>query len=257
MLGRTIKVLVALLGIAGLLLLGIALMPARTVKLATDRVDGLVLGTTEGRLFSGEASVAYRGHDLGRVMWSVLPATLLDLQLGTEWQIAHRDYTVSGTAAVGAGTVEFEATGIIDALAVNRFLAQYHISLDGNFEVDHLDVHLDAAGTAAEGRLRWSGGRALYRLSGETHEVELPGMVGTLSSVAGQPVLEVVTAEASLRLLSIRLDPDGWAHIDVNARLTSLAGTPWRGGDDGDAVVVTVSERLFEPGVAHVPVAGG
>ena len=187
MLSKTIKVLVALFGIAALLVLGIALMPARAVKLATDRVDGLTIGAAEGRLFSGEADVAYRGQDLGRVAWSVLPGTFLDFQLGTEWRIVHRDYTVSGNAAVGAGAAEFAATGIIDALAVNRFLAQYHISLGGMFEVDDLYARLDSAGVAADGKLRWSGGRALYRLSGETHDVELPAMVGTLLSERVNP----------------------------------------------------------------------
>ncbi|MDE0661226.1 MAG: type II secretion system protein N [Gammaproteobacteria bacterium] len=257
MLSKTIKILVALLGVAALLVLGVALMPARAVKLATDRVDGLTIGAAEGRLFRGEADVTYRGQDLGRATWSMLPKLLLDLQLGTDWQIAHRDYTVSGKAAVGAGTAEFAAIGIIDALAVNRFLAQYHISLDGMFEVDNLDVRLDAAGVAAAGTLRWSGGRALYRLSGETRDVVLPAMVGTFLGDTGQPVLEVVTAEDSLRLLRIRLDADGWAHIDVTARLTALAGAPWRSGGGDDAAVVTVSERLFEPGIADVAVSGG
>ena len=70
-------------------------------------------------------------------------------------------------------------------------------------------------------------------------------------------MMEVVTAEDSLRLLGIRLDADGWAHIDVTKRLTSIAGAPWRGGRGDDAVVVTVSERLFEPGLADVAVSGG
>lgn len=246
-LGKTTKTVAALVGIAALLLLGVALMPARAIKLATDRVDGLALHTAEGRLFSGEADLAYRGENLGRVTWSLRPGALLDFQLGTDWRIAHPDYTASGTAAVGARTTEFAATGIIDALAVNRFLSQYHISLDGMFEVAGLRVRHDSGGVAAEGRLRWSGGRAVYRLSGETHDVLLPAMVGTLANVAGQPGLEVMTADGSMPLLNIRLDAEGWAHIGVTARLTSLAGNPWRDGNNEDAVVVTVSERLFEP----------
>ena len=252
MLSKTIKTLAALVGIAALLLLGVAMMPARAIKLATDRVEGLMLGPAEGRLFSGEAELAYRGQDLGRLTWSLRPGAVLDFQLGTDWKIEHRDYTVSGSAATGVGTTELGATGIINGLAVNRFLSQYHISLDGMFEVDDIRVRVDAGEIAAEGRLRWSGGRAVYRLSGETHDVQLPGMVGTLTSVADQPGLEVVTADESLPLLNIRLDAEGWAHIGVTARLTSLAGNPWRDGDNEDAVVVTVSERLFEPGGADV-----
>lgn len=257
MLSKIGKVFIALLGVAALLLLGVALMPARAIKLATDRIDGLAFGTTEGRLVSGEADFAYRGQNLGRVAWSLKPGTLLDLELGTAWRIAHRDYTVTGTAAAGAGTARFAATGIINAFAVNRFLSQYHISLDGVFEVDGLDVRLDHGEITAEGRLRWSGGRTVYRLSGETHDVELPGMVGILGSAAGEPVLEVVTAKDSLRLLGVRLDPGGWVHIGVTERLTSLAGNPWPGGNTGDAVVVTVSERLFERGGGNVPYSEG
>lgn len=252
MLSKTIKLLAALVGIAALLMLGVALMPARAVKLATDRVDGLALGTTEGRLFSGEADLAYQGQDLGRVTWSVRPAALLYFQLGTDWTVAHRDYRVSGTAALGVGTTEFAATGTINALAVNRFLSQYHISLDGEFKVDDLRIHIESGGIGAEGRLGWSGGRTLYRLAGETHDVVLPAMVGTLTSIAAQPGLEVATADGSLPLLNIRLDAEGWAHIGVTARLASLAGNAWQDGDNEDAVVVTVSERLFEPGGTDV-----
>ena len=256
MLSITVKVLVTVFGMAALLVAGVALMPARTIKLATDRIDGLTLGGTEGRLYRGQANVAYRGRDLGLLTWSVLPGTLLTMRLGAGWQVAHPDYTVSGTAAVGGDSTEFVVTGIIDALAVNRFLSQYHISLEGMFEVDEVDVRLDEAGIAADGRVRWSGGRALYRLSGETHDVELPEMVGTLASIEGRPALEVVAATDSGRLLGIRLDAEGWAHIDVTARLTSLAGTPWHDGEGDDAVVVTVSERLFAPGILDVPDSG-
>ena len=248
LIGKTIKVLAALLGIAALLVMGVALMPARAIKVGTDRVDGLFLGAVEGRLYGGEANLAYRGEELGRMTWSVRPGALLDLQLGTDWTIVHPDYTVSGTTAVEVGATEFAATGIIDARAVNRFLSQYHISLDGMFEVGGLRVRLGSDGIAAEGRLRWSGGRTVYRLASEMHDVQLPGMVGTLTSVAAEPRLEVVTADDSLPLLHVRLDAEGWAHIGVTARLTSLAGNPWRDGDNEDAVVVTVSERLFEPG---------
>ena len=252
MLGKTIKILAALLGIAALLLVGVAMMPARSIKLATDHVDGLALGTAEGRLYSGEADLAYRGEDLGRMTWSLRPGALLALQLGTDWKVVHPDYTVSGTLAVGVGTTELAATGIINALAVNRFLSHYHISLDGVFEIDALRVRQDSGDIAAEGRLRWSGGRTVYRLAGETHDAVLPGMVGTLVSVADRPGLAVVTADDALPLLNIRLDADGWAHIGVTARLTSLAGNPWRDGDNEDAVVVTVSERLFETAGADV-----
>lgn len=247
MLGRIATFVAALIGIALLLVAAVALLPARAVKLATDRIDGLTIGPAEGRLYGGEADVAYRGYDLGRMAWSVRPGALFNFELGVDWHIAHRDFTGTGIAVLGAGTTGFTVDADIDARTVNQFLAQYHISLDGVLEVRDLAVRRDSRGVDAEGTLHWSGGRTTYRLSGETHDVELPAMVGNLAGVDGEPVLEVVSVEAADRLLTVRLDADGWAHIGVTGRLTSLAGNAWRYGDDEDAVVVTVSERLFEP----------
>ncbi|MDE0419883.1 MAG: type II secretion system protein N [Gammaproteobacteria bacterium] len=263
MLSRIAKVLAAFLGVAALLLAGIALMPARAVRLATDQVEGLMVGSTEGRLFSGQAELWYRGVDLGRMAWSFRPGALLGLELRADWRVAHRDFNGWGTAALGAGTTEFGGDANIEALAVNRFLAQYHILVDGTFEVRGLAIRRDPQKINAEGTLRWTGGRTTYRLSGQMHDVELPGMVATLASVDGEPVLEVVSVEDAARLLSVRLDGDGWAHIGVTARLTALAGNPWRHDGDEDAVVVTVSERLFQPVGRggrvgrNVPVSGG
>lgn len=262
-LSRIAKVLAAFLGVAALLLAGIALMPARAVRLATDQVEGLMVGSTEGRLFSGQAELWYRGVDLGRMAWSFRPGALLGLELRADWRVAHRDFNGWGTAALGAGTTEFGGDANIEALAVNRFLAQYHILVDGTFEVRGLAIRRDPQKINAEGTLRWTGGRTTYRLSGQMHDVELPGMVATLASVDGEPVLEVVSVEDAARLLSVRLDGDGWAHIGVTARLTALAGNPWRHDGDEDAVVVTVSERLFQPVGRggrvgrNVPVSGG
>ena len=257
MLRRIAKVLAVLFGVAALLLVGIAWMPARAVKLATDDIDGLMVGSTEGRLFSGEAEVWYRGVDLGRVAWTFRPGALLDFELCADWRIAHRDFTGSGTVALGADAADLTGEASIDALAVNRLLAQYHISLGGTFEVQGLAIRHESQEFNAEGTLRWTGGRTTYRLSGQMHDVELPAMVATLASVDGEPVLEVVSVENAGRLLSVRLDADGWAHIGVTARLTALAGNPWPHGRDEDAVVVTVSERLFQPVERNVPVTQG
>ena len=242
--------LLALVGLAVLVVVGFVSMPARAVKLVTDRVDGVALSVVAGRVWKGEADIAYEGRDIGRLGWSLKFPALLAAELAIDWRLSHPDFSMTGTVAQGPGAVSFAATGAVDSSAVNRFLGEYYIALEGVFDIDDFAVRIEGGDAAvATGQLRWTGGRTVYRLSGRTHDVELPGMVGTLASVDGEPVLEATSADDHARLLHARLDRAGWVHIGVTARLANLAGNPWPGADNDDDVVVTVSERLFEPGV--------
>ena len=242
------KALIALVGIVILVVLAFAFAPARAITLATDRVEGLVVSATSGRLWRGEAQLAFKGEDLGRLGWSFEPSGLAAGALAVEWRLTHDDYLVAGTAVRGLDDLAFAASGTIDAVVVSRFLARYYISLDGVFDIKGLDVYIDAEGTiAADGELRWTGGRSVYRLSGQSHDTELPPMTGRLVNRDGEPYFEAVSSDDGVRLLTARLDREGWAHIGVTAELASLGGVTWRGGSDGRGdVVVTVSERLFE-----------
>ncbi len=245
-LSKLAKILAVLLGTVLLLAVATALLPARAVKLATERIDGLTVDAIEGRLVSGAATIGFRGHDLGRLAWSFRARSLFDMAPAVDWQLSHRDFALSGFAVARPGNAGLAADGHIDAAAMNRFLAEYHIAVAGDLEFDDLDLRVDRGMIDTSGTIRFSGGRATYRLSNEMHDVDLPGMVGTLAVVDGEPVLEVVSADESARLLTVRLDANGWAHIGVTGHLTKLAGSPWHGDDE--AVVVTVSERLFKPG---------
>ncbi len=246
---RLLKIVVVLLGLVVLVVIGFFLAPARALSLATNQVEGLRLAATNGRLWKGEADVVFNGQQLGRLGWSLNPAELLVGRLAAVWQLAHDDYRVSGTVAQGFDSTSFTATGTVDSAAANRLLVQYHMHIAGEFVLDGLAIRVgrDDGATTAQGALRWSGGRAIYRLSGRIHDVHLPAMTGHLGPVDGDPVFTAVSADDGARMLTARLDRDGWVHIGVTARLAALAGNPWQGSNADDDVVVTVAERLFEP----------
>ena len=247
--GKAKWVLIPLAGLVALVVVTILLAPARVVTLLTDDVDELTLRAVAGRLWNGTAEIRYRGHDLGTLAWSLRPGDLLAGEIGVDWMLEHVDYSASGTGALGTATGSVTASGQVQGVAVSRFLAAYHIHIEGDFELHGLDVRIDHAGlpVAAQGNLHWSGGRALYRLSGQFHDASLPAMTGTLSMTDSGPELRCVQADEPVSLMTARLDPEGWAHIDVTKALTVLAGYPWPGSHADDDVVVTVSERLFTP----------
>lgn len=242
-------VLISITGLIALVVVGVLLAPARVLTLLTQDVDGLTLRAVSGRLWNGTAEVRLRDHDLGKLAWSLRPRDLIDGEIGIDWSLAHVDYAVSGTGAMGSGSTSASASGSVQGLAVSRFLAPYHIHIEGDFELDDLRIRVDHVDgpAAAHGNLHWSGGRAMYRLSGQVHDASLPAMTATLNLTDGDPELRCVKADEPVALLTARLDRDGWVHIDVTKALTVLAGYPWPGSHAGDEVVVTVSERLFTP----------
>lgn len=247
--GKAKWVLIPIAGLITLVVVGVLLAPARVVTLLTKDVDGLTLPAVSGRLWNGTAEVRLGGHDLGKLAWSLRPRDLIDGEIGIDWSLEHVGYAVSGTGAMGSGSTSASASGSVQGLAVSRFLAPYHIHIEGDFELDDLRIsvdHVDGPATAS-GNLHWSGGRAMYRLSGQFHDALLPAMTATLNMADGHPELRCVKADEPVALLTARLDRDGWVHIDVTKALTVLAGYPWPGSHAGDEVVVTVSERLFTP----------
>ena len=250
--GKAKWVLIPVAGFIALFVVGVLLAPARVVTLLAKDVDGLTLRAVSGRLWNGTAAVRLRGHDLGTLGWSLRPRDLVDGEIGIDWSLEHVDYAVSGTGAMRSGSASITVSGSVQGLAVSRFLALYHIHIEGDFELDDLGIRVDYTDgpAAARGRLHWTGGRAMYRLSGQFHDASLPAMTGTLNMTDGGPELRCVQADEPVSLLTARLDRDGWVHIDVTKALTVLAGYPWPGSQAGDEVVVTVSERLFTPASA-------
>lgn len=240
-----------LLGVfAGVVFL-LALIPSRAVAPLAERVDGLRLLAATGRWWKGEADLVYRGFAAGRLAWTLAPAAVLDGRLGVDWRLRHADHDLSGSAAAGMDSVALAVIGRMEAATVNRALAFYRMQLDGHFVVDTaaapdgLVLGYDEGQLAAGGVLRWSGGRTVYRLSGQSYQAQMPPMVARLAMEAGQPVLRAYAEDVEKPLLSARLDAEGWLHVSMSRRFAALAGNPWPGSGDADAVVLTVQEKVL------------
>lgn len=234
-----------LIGVLAFLGFALVLAPASVARLATGRLDGLAMRTVGGTLWDGHANLAYRGQRIGNLEWTFMPLAVLSGEVRVRWRLADADTDLSGIAAQGLGHRSVNAAGRVGAPAVNRVLGRYEIAIDGDFEVTDIGV-VSGGSTRASGAIAWSGGRTIYRLSGQNYDTVLPAMVAEVRTVDGEHTLDARLADDSAApLVQARLRPSGWIEIGLTRRFTALAGKPWPIPGDEDAVVLTVEEQLF------------
>ncbi len=234
-----------LVGTVAFVVFAVVFAPARAVRLATDRVDGLVLRGIAGTLWRGEADVAYQGFGAGRLAWAFAPLALFGGEVRIHWRLSEDDHELDGIASRGFASMAVSASGQVGAAAVNRMLGIYHIEVGSALTVDELFLRINEGARVANGTLRWSGGRTVYRLSRQTYYADLPEMIAHVDTVAGETRLEASSVPDGAPLLKLRLDREGTVHIGITRRFSVLAGKPWPGTGADDTVVLTLSEKLF------------
>ena len=240
-----------LIGIAAFVVSGAAFMPASVVRLGTDRIDGLTLRTASGTLWNGAAAVAVGGQAIGSLTWTFEPLGLLDGEARIRWQLRDATIDLAGSASRGFDAAQMTVAGTVDSAAVNRILERYDISIGGQFKLVGLGLRLDEAGARARGEIRWSGGRTLYRLSGQSYDTTLPAMLAKVATVEGKHMLrvelrdDVAPAAERAPLMDAHLDASGWLRVDLTRRFLALAGKPWPIPGDDNATVLSVEEQVL------------
>ena len=235
------------IGLVAATVFAAALVPARAITLATDDIDDLTLLDFGGTVWHGQADVVYRDIDIGRVAWSMDWLAPLTGRLGAHWRLDRAGLGLAGRVECGWNAFALTMAGSVEAAAVNPLLGNYGIQVGGTLAID--DLSLRNAGHSAggpwmlAGRLRWTGGRTTYRLSGRTYAVTLPPMVASLATQPGAVVLDAHLEEERMLLLEARLR-DGWAEVGMTKRFSQLAGKPWLGNAADHAVVLTVERQL-------------
>lgn len=238
------------LGLVGVLAVTIFLVlraPARLLDRLLGDALPISLSHSAGTIWNGEANVEAHGHDLGRASWNFDPATLMQGAMGLRWRISGPSLSLAGKAQASPDTTDISANGKINADFVNHLLSNYHIQLSGTFELNGVTLTFTDAPypRAAAGTLNWTGGPTRYRLAGEIENVTLPPMQAILSLTKdGHPQAETFTPNVPAPLIRTRLAPDGWLHIAVTRRFTTLAGQPWPTSGPADEIVVEVAEKL-------------
>lgn len=235
------------IGVILFLAFAIAFAPASLLRTLLPAQSGIDLLQAGGTLWNGHASLYLAAEPAGQVAWTFDPATLLSGSLGYDISLTGPEHDLRGTVSAGLGSAAATLSGQVSAAFANRWLAPYDIAISGDLTLEevHVQAPYDVAVTgegSAAGTIRWAGGPVSYRLSGRSHQGDLPPLAAYLGE---KLVVTVYPAEGRTPLITGRVLADGFVKIGVTQLLTGLVGNPWPGSHADHEVVLEVEEQFF------------
>jgi Type II secretion system (T2SS), protein N len=236
-----------LVGIATFAICLVAFAPASLGRLLLSDIDPLALASPTGTLWRGAGELGFAGTPLGRLHWSFAPTLLLRGEAGFDVSLQGANAELTGQAGSTLTAAHAQLAGSVDSALFGGLLARYDIALPGSLTLQDIELTLPHGARLPNirGEAHWSGGTVDYRLSGRTHRVALPALVGFLDSSSGQPEMSVYQSDDQTPLLLARITTDGMATIGITKQFTKLLGQPWPGNEPDQAVVLEVGEKLF------------
>ncbi|MFE8073252.1 type II secretion system protein N [Marinobacteraceae bacterium S3BR75-40.1] len=202
-----------------------------------------------GSVWDGEALVKVAGRAL-RLDWQAGLPLWAEQQWPIAWSLETRQSRIAGevtnlaTEGLSVGIDE----GRIDLAEFASLARANGLTLNGQITIDRLRLQLNAQGwKEATGVARWSGGPVAWNLPTGRGQATMPPMVARLET-RGDALQAVVREESSSTpLITSRLQPTGWAHVEVHQRLLTLSGLQIGKGNPPDKVVFQVKQRLMPP----------
>ncbi len=179
---------------------------------------GLALDAIEGSVWAGTAQRAwYRGLALGRLRWTLSPASVLRLAPQAEVAVDGAELAARATITRprGGGLVLTGLDGRLPAGWLQRILNEPFLGLAGviGFEFDRVGIGADGRLLALEGRTHWEDARLSGRLASELGDLRVDWrtesagvMLGSLADAGGPLELNgVVTVTADHYRIDARL----------------------------------------------------
>ncbi len=202
-----------------------------------------------GTVWQGEADIQFRQFPQSTITWQLQAAPLISgtakLNLGVQGPglALQSDVTVSEQSASVQdlnGTIRSDYINTLSEISGFTFsneLSIAELNLDLNLHLNK-GVVSDASGTAL-----WPGGRILLQTPNGPQATILPALNADLSS--DNATLTMKVAYQQEPLLLIQLKPDGWAQVDLMARLFELAALPLPDGAPVDGSVLLIEEKIL------------
>ena len=221
--------------------------PASLVTRIADGQKDFSLLNTRGTVWSGQTDLVSQGRLIGFLIWSLEPLSLFSLSPLFDWQLDQTSAQLHGSARFAEFT-KISATGKVQAAAVNEWVDQYDIYLEGYFDVTDLSAEVDLQNrrlTATNGSIQFSGGMVRFKLSGLLYAQQLPPMLASFEVHKGLPRAVVVAIGDSIPLMIFQPGAPGFIKIGITQRFTEILNRPWPGGHPPHAIVLEVEESFL------------
>lgn len=220
-------------------------------KLAKEHVPGLPvkISSLTGTVWRGTGTIGYQ-HLSVHANWRLNPWSLFSLspELEISSQI-DRHTKLSGLVKVSSERLQIqELNGSLSVPVINPYLKVQKVSGNGIVSLYNLGLGFDYNNNVfefAEGRLMWKDAKASYPGPKGIENIELPDIVGKLTSDENGASLDVMSGADGSALASAFVMNKGWAGVKVKKRSVDLVGQTWVGNQQPDDIIFQVREKLW------------
>ncbi|MCB1646303.1 MAG: type II secretion system protein N [Pseudomonadales bacterium] len=210
-----------------------------------QRVSGLQVLRVGGTVWAGNADLRYRAFPPSRLNWEISPAELISGKIAFIAYASGEAHRLDSHGSVSQSETRIEElTGTIGSDFINLVSTNYGLNFSGEVVLSDIGLTTDQRWfTAAEGHADWSGGKIYYDSPHNGQTIFLPPLRADISMADKNLQLRLHNNQAAL--IDIVLRPNGWAVVEVKARLFDLARIPWPGGSSPEDTVLQFEEKLF------------
>ena len=240
-----------LVGVLSCVVFAFVLFPASLLwRLVSGSVTGLPVQVERvgGTIWDGFAYGRLRtSYVNGPVVigWDLRGLRLLLGEVVLGLRVEGSDFRIHGAGHWGLwGKGVSHLNGDVQATLLNQSLRQFGVAAAGVVNVEDVTVNLSGNTiTAANGWIRWSGGRVTAPGAGSGNPLDFPPVNGEVREDAGNLYLTVTEAKGNKLLAEVGVLPEkGIGSVKALQRVLSLAGMN-PGGDD-DNVLVNMQQPL-------------
>ncbi len=232
------------LGVLSFLVFVFALFPAnlawKAVPEQTRRSLPIKVDQVGGTLWDGFAVFQSPGGPLRgqfAVQWEFHPLALLALQAAMTLKVQTAGFDLGGRFHVGVnGYGVSDLSGKLDAALINGWLRSQGVTASGDLKLDNVELVVSGGQVdSASGRITWGGGPVKYSQGRNRQNLELPPILGTVSSDNnGGVLLNFVETRNKQPLADLSVNKDTVGGIKVYQRVLKIAGMGGSGKKDDD-----------------------
>jgi hypothetical protein len=212
-------------------------------------LPGLVVSRVAGTVWDGQAQLQYASMLPGNVTWQVSLSGLLSGQLPFAATIAGdaHDLAMTGSASLSQLNID-TLKGTLDGRYLSQYGQRYQMQLAGELNILNLSLITNQRWPLdATGNLTWSGGAVSIPGPGGRQYLQLPALRGQLTMLDQNLQLQIhdTTSDTGQELLSVVLQPSGWAKVAIKTRMFKLANINLPGSQSPDDMALTLEEKIF------------
>jgi hypothetical protein len=223
----------------------------------TSALPGLVVSRVTGTVWDGQAQLQYANMLPGNVTWQVSGLELLSERLAFAATIngdAH-NLQITGSASLSELSID-TFRGTLDGRYLSQYGQRYQMQLGGELNILSLRlITTQRWPLEAAGQITWSGGAVSIPGPGGRQYLQLPALRGELTMLDQSLQLQIrETASDAIKdegkdkgkeLLTVVLQPSGWAKVAIKTRMFMLASIDLPGGQRPDDMALTLEEKIF------------